>query len=106
MSRLFSSIVSLWLIIDSAIFIFISPKFKFLYLFVFIFANFEFLISKKNKFLKIRRSLLFSLLLGYVLIKLFTEYYSGVSIGFVIIILLVVVDYLERHGRNYKNCYY
>lgn len=102
MSKLFSLIVSLWVIIDSSIFICVSHHCKYLYLFSFIFAIIELLMSKKTIFLKIRRSLLFSLLLGYSVIKLFTEYYSGLSICFVIIIILIVVDYLERHGRINK----
>ena len=104
MSKIFSLIVSLWIIIDSSIFIFVSHDCKYLYLFAFIFATIELFMSKKLMFLKIRRSLLFSLLFGYSLIKLFTEYYSGLSICFVIIIVLIVVDYLERHGRNSKSC--
>lgn len=103
MSRIFSLIVSLWIMIDSSIFIYVSHDCKYLYLFAFIFATIELFMSKKHSFLKIRRSLLFSLLLGYGIIKLFTEYYSGLSICFVIIIVLIAIDYSERHGRNSKN---
>ncbi len=99
MSKIFTLVVSLWLTIDSTIFMFISHNFKYLYMFSLMFALSEFMLCNKHKLLKIRRSLLFSLLLGYAIIKLFTEYYSGLSICFVIIIVLIIIDYIERHGR-------
>ncbi len=105
MSKIFNLIVSLWLTIDSTIFMFISHNFKYLYMFSLMFALSELALCNKHKFLKFRRSLLFSLLLGYATIKLFTEYYSGLSICFVIMIVLIIVDYLERHGRASKNRY-
>lgn len=98
-NKLFNLIVPLWLTIDSAIFIFISHTFIYLYIFSLIFSINEMLLYRCNKFLKIRRSLLFSLLIGYAAIKLFTEYYSGLSICFVIMIVLIIVDYSERHAR-------
>lgn len=99
MNKIFSLVVSLWITIDSSIFMFISHNFKYLYMFSFIFALNELFFCNKSKFLKIRRSLLFSLLIGYAAIKLFTDYYSGLSICFVIIIALIIVDYQERHAR-------
>jgi len=80
----FNLIVSLWLIIDSTIFMFVSNNFKYLYLFTFIYGLIEFCLYKKKTLLSIRRPLLFSCMLGYSFIKLLTEYYSGLSICIVI----------------------
>lgn len=103
MNKIFSLVVSLWITIDSSIFMFISHDFKYLYMFSLIFAIGELIFCNKHILLKLRRSLLFSLLMGYAIIKLFTEYYSGLSICFVIIIALIIVDYKERNARTSQN---